>query len=659
MAERVRSEAAMEMEEGGESKEPKCVIPQVDVTVPKTDDPTLPVMTFRMWVLGVASCVLLSFANQFFWYRTQPLSITAISAQIAVVPIGHLMAKVLPTRALFAGTKWEFTLNPGPFNIKEHVLITIFANCGAGTVYATHILSAVKLYYKRQMTFVPSLLVMITTQVLGFGWAGLFRRYLVEAEEMWWPSILVQVSLFRYKGSPLASPWFATANIAVGFFLVMYVMTPLTYWSNTYKAKTFPLYSSKLFISNGSRYDILSIVDSKFHLDREVYSQFGRVNLSTFFAMTYGIGFATLAATIVHVLLFNGRDLWKQSKRAFSDKRGMDIHTKLMRRYKQVPSWWFVVILVANIVLIMFACEYYNETLQLKWWGVLLACALAIFFTLPIGIINATTNQQPGLNVITEYIIGYLYPERPVANICFKVYGYISMAQALTFVGDFKLGHYMKIPPRSMFTVQVIGTLLSVIVYLVTAWWMMGSIPNLCDQDKLPSDSPWTCPMDTVFFDASVIWGLVGPRRIFGDQGEYGNVNWFFLGGAVAPFLVWLANKAFPKQGNWIKYINMPVLLGATSMMPPASAVNFTSWIAVGFLSGFVVFRWRPQWWNRYNYVMSGGLDAGTAFMTILIFFCLQNRNVGIDWWGTRLDGCPLAHCPTAPGVAVDGCPVT
>ncbi|CAN1200910.1 Oligopeptide transporter 9 [Linum perenne] len=54
--------------------------------------------------------------------------------------------------SLFSGTKWEFMLN-----IKEHVLITIFANCGAGTVYATHILSAVKLYYKRQITFVHAL----------------------------------------------------------------------------------------------------------------------------------------------------------------------------------------------------------------------------------------------------------------------------------------------------------------------------------------------------------------------------------------------------------------------------------------------------------------------------------------------------------------------
>lgn len=65
------------------------------------------------------------------------------------------------------------------------------------------------------------------------------------------------------------------------------------------------------------------------------------------------------------------------------------------------------------------------------------------------------SSQAPGLNIITEYIIGYIFPERPVANMCFKVYGYISMTQALTFVQDFKLGHYMKIPPRSMFMAQV------------------------------------------------------------------------------------------------------------------------------------------------------------------------------------------------------------
>lgn len=133
----------------------------------------------------------------------------------------------------------------------------------------------------------------------------------------------------------------------------------------------------------------------------------------------------------------------------------MDVHTKLMQKYKQVPEWWFTCILLINITFTIFICEYYSDQLQLPWWGVLLACVLAFFFTLPVGIITATANQIPGLNVITEYIIGYLYPGYPVAKMCFKVYGYISMKQGLVFLQDLKLGRYMKIPPRAMFMAQV------------------------------------------------------------------------------------------------------------------------------------------------------------------------------------------------------------
>lgn len=237
---------------------------------------------------------------------------------------------------------------------------------------------------------------------------------------------------------------------------------------------------------------------------------------------------------------------------------------------------------------------------------------------------------------------------------CFKVYGYISTTQAITFLQDFKLGHYMKIPPRSMFMAQIVGTLIAGVVYLSTAWWLMETIPDICDSS---SDTVWTCPADTVFYDASVIWGLIGPRRIFGSEGTYGAINWYFLGGAVTPLIVWLAHKAFPGQ-DWIKLINMPVLLSSVGLMPPATAVNYTTWIIVGFLSGFVAFRYRPDWWQRHNYVLSGGLDAGLAFMGVLLYLCLGLEDISIDWWGSDLDGCPLASCPTAEGVVVEGCPV-
>ena len=144
-------------------------IEEVALTVPVGDDPETPVLTFRMWVLGTASCALLSFLNQFFWYRKEPLTITAISAQIAVVPLGRLMAAALPDRAFLRGTRWEFSLNPGPFNVKEHVIITIFANCGVsyggGDAYSIGAITVMKAYYKQTLSFVLALLIVLTTQV--------------------------------------------------------------------------------------------------------------------------------------------------------------------------------------------------------------------------------------------------------------------------------------------------------------------------------------------------------------------------------------------------------------------------------------------------------------------------------------------------------------
>ena len=82
-------------------------------------------------------------------------------------------------------------------------------------------------------------------------------------------------SVSSYLGSPLASPWFATANVAVGYALVMYVIIPTAYWLNIYKAKTFPIYSDELFTSSGQSYDVSAIIDPNFHIDIEAYNREG------------------------------------------------------------------------------------------------------------------------------------------------------------------------------------------------------------------------------------------------------------------------------------------------------------------------------------------------------------------------------------------------
>src|ERR1700733_13154216 len=100
---------------------------------------------------------------------------------------------------------------------------------------------------------------------------------------------------------------------------------------------------------------------------------------------------------------------------------------------------------------------------HLTWWAMIICMIIPIVWVVPIGMIFATTNVQIGLNVFTEFIIGYMTPGRPLATMMFKSYGrfpvitlklglimpgYIVAAQALGFLQDLKLGHYLKVPPK-------------------------------------------------------------------------------------------------------------------------------------------------------------------------------------------------------------------
>ena len=206
---------------------------------------------------------------------------------------------------------------------------------------------------------------------------------------------------------------------------------------------------------------------------------------------------------------------------------------------------------------------------------------------------------------------------------------------------------------------QFFGTIVASTCYFTTAWWLLSSVDHICDPALLPEGSPWTCPGDDVFYNASIIWGVVGPLRMFTNYGNYKQMNWFFLIGLLAPIPVWLLSRKFPEK-KWIRLIHMPMIFGATQGMPPAKAVHYICWGTVGIFFNWYVYNRYKRWWAKHTYLLSAALDAGVAFMAVLLYFTLQSHDIiGPGWWGLEAsDHCPLAHCPTAPGIMSEGCPV-
>ncbi|KAG0089810.1 hypothetical protein BGZ93_009656, partial [Podila epicladia] len=163
-------------------EEENSPIPEVAATVSTYDDPSLPALTFRYWIMAVVFSILLAFFNQFFWFRTQPITISPMVVQLVAYPIGKFMATVLP----------KGILNPGPFNVKEHVLISMTANCAAGVAYAIDIVVIQRVFYEQDFKFAANIFLILTTQMIGYGMAGVLRRYLVYPAAMVWPANLVQ-----------------------------------------------------------------------------------------------------------------------------------------------------------------------------------------------------------------------------------------------------------------------------------------------------------------------------------------------------------------------------------------------------------------------------------------------------------------------------------
>lgn len=305
-----------------------------------------------------------------------------------------------------------------------------------------------------------------------------------------------------------------------------------------------------------------------------------------------------------------------------------------MARYRLVPEWWYLIIFLSMFVFGIIAIEIWPTKMPV--WAFVLALIIAFVYMIPIGMIQAITNQQIGLNVITELIIGYALPGRPIAMMLFKTWGYIAMAQGLQFASDFKLGHYMKVPQRPMFWCQVVATILAGTTQLGVQAWMFTNIDNMCTPHQ---PDHFICPSTEVFGTASIIWGVIGPARQFSKGQVYYGLVFFFLIGAITPVVPYLLTKRYPN--SFVKYINFPVIYSGTGLIPPATAVNYVPWGIIGFIFQYYIRRRNFAWWSKYNYVLSAALDSGVAIGAILVFFCLQfpkNGAIGansiLTWWG-------------------------
>ncbi|SCU97646.1 LAMI_0F10814g1_1 [Lachancea mirantina] len=697
--------------EGDPTLLPDSPYPEVRATVANTDDPTVVLNHWRTWFLTTIFVVVFAGVNQFFSLRYPTLTINFLVAQVLCFPVGKLL-ELLPD--------WKckrvpfFDLNPGPFTQKEHAVVTIAVALTSSTAYAMYILNAQTNFYMMELNAGYQILIVWSSQMLGYGIAGMTKRFVVNPASCIWPQTLISVSLFeslhsrkidrslvngwsmsRYKlfyivfaasfvfywvpgflftglsyfnfvlwgsktrhnfiantifgvqsgvgaiplsfdytqvsqamtGSVFATPFWVSANTYASVLIFFVIVLPILYFTNTWYAKYMPVISGSTYDNTQKKYNVTKILNPDYSINLEKYKEYSPLFVPFSYLLSYALNFAAVMSVFVHCGLYHGKDIWAKLRN--KNHGGDDIHVRLYKQnYKDTPNWWYGAVLVATLGMSFGAvCGF--ET-HFPAWAFVVAVLISLVNMIPQGILEAMTNQHVGLNIITELICGYMLPFQPMANLLFKLYGFIVMRHGLDFSRDLKMALYMKVPPRLIFWIQMYSSIISGLVNVGIQEWMRSNIKDICSSTQ---PDGFTCANGRTVFNASIIWSM--PKYLFSPGRIYNPLMWFFLIGLGVPFVVFGLQKLFPRN-QFLKYIHTPVFFTGPGNIPPSTPYNYSLFFAMSFVLNAIRKRW-PKWFSKYNFVTGAGVESGVAISVVIIFLCVQYPGGKLNWWGNSV----------------------
>ena len=111
-----------------------------------------------------------------------------------------------------------------------------------------------------------------------------------------------------------------------------------------------------------------------------------------------------------------------------------------------------------------------------------------------------------------------------------------------------------------------------------------------------------------------------------------------FLLGLVAPVPFWLIHKYAPKLR--LDYWNTAIIASAMAILDHGTHSALLLHYAVGFFSQLYLRKYRTNWFIKYNYVLSAGLDGGAAFINFILTFTVFGAGGKVipfpPYWGNN-----------------------
>ncbi|KAK9459711.1 OPT oligopeptide transporter protein-domain-containing protein [Lipomyces oligophaga] len=689
--------------------------PEVQAVTDPFDDPTIACETMRVYVLGMFWVAIGSFVNEFFAERQPRLNLASTVLQLFLYPCGRA-TQLLPDWGIrFRGTR--YSINPGPWTVKEQMLATLMVNIGSQTSNFMSFTVAMRheSFFNLQWVNFPFIFLMnFASLFFGYGLAGVARKLAIYPVKSVFPTVLPTLALGRalllkesrssingwtisreklffllffcsfiyffipnylFKAlstfnwitwisphnvnlalvtgsflgmginpiatfdwsvinysTPLVIPYFAFINKFVGVILSGLALMCL-YWSNCRYTAHLPPNSNEIYDSMGIKYNLSRILTDgvfdavKYKNYSVPYMTAGHLVLTGGLWGLYSCAFVYISITEYRLLSKTAKMMWKAIKHPFRESLDQfdDPHSIMMRKYSEVPDFWFLIVFVLGASTGIAALVAWPTTVPV--WTVVSIFLFNVAMYIPTVIIFSMTGYAMGFGAFAVILAGYMDPGNSVTNMIVRMWGYNVDEQAESFIADQKIAHYAKLPQRAVFRAQMVATLVQCFCTIGAVEALIATVKDFCSPTQTDK---FVCQFPRTIYSDAIMFGIINPDRVLNTL--YPALKHCFYIGALFAIPFAVLKLRYPQR---VKFFH-PVLIcsGATFW---GWTNNFTFYISGFYMATFMMFFVRRRytaWWSKYNYIVASGLTAGVAFSGIIIFLALQYTQTTLSWWG-------------------------
>ncbi|KAF2090416.1 OPT superfamily oligopeptide transporter [Saccharata proteae CBS 121410] len=464
-------------------------------------------------------------------------------------------------------------------------------------------------------------------------------------------------------GSPLWLPLYTLTNSLIGYLGCIVLFLGI-YYGNIWRSKDFPFLSQLLYNGNGSNstnfvtYNQTLILNADQTINSTALHEQGIPYLTGTYVgylITTNMG---LTAAIVHMLLWNYDDIkagwawasprnlkklgrlesykfWisedkEERKRRAELDPAIDPHYRLMLNYDDAPQWWWGTVLVISFI-IGIVCLYVMDS-TLPWWGFIVSMLVTTLFTLFLGAQMGITGFQFNVQPICQMLAGYMFP-----YMYFTCYTYNALQQAEVLAKDLKLAQYVHLSPRASFFAQIVGCVIGALFNYVI---MLTTVRAQADVlTSIEGNNIWSGQNIQQFNTLAIAWSIA--KDMFSIGARYQWVTAAYLVGFLVPFPFWIANKFYPNR--FFSYINLSIILWYMGWLFVGVNSSIGSYFILGFFAQFYLRKYKPEYFVKYNYLVSAALDGGTQVLVFILTFAVFGGSGEAHnfptWAGNLVDG--------------------